>query len=221
LKVFSFKFFLLLLGKMNHFLIFVFVSLLLIVKIHSFVYKYHNYNDITQLLQGYKTTYPQNVYLYSIGKSVRNRDLWVVAIAKVDPDIHISMRPEVKYVGNMHGNEVPSKEILISFIDYLLTNQNDPDVNYLLANTRVHILVTMNPDGFEMAQLGDCQGVTGRYNANGFDLNRNFPDLFEENDFGVQPETQAIINWLEREFFVLSANCNFNIQTNFFVIFIS
>lgn len=30
----------------------------------------------------------------------------VIALSAHDPDRHITLRPEVKYVGNMHGNEV-------------------------------------------------------------------------------------------------------------------
>lgn len=45
-----------------------------------------------------------------------------------------------------------------------------------------------------------------RYNKNGEDLNRNFPDAFENNNNLIQPETQAVINWIKNETFVLSAN---------------
>jgi hypothetical protein len=108
----------------------------------------------------------------------------------------------------MHGNEATSKELLIHLIDYLLNNQeNDPSVDFILKNTRVHILPSMNPDGNEESILGDCQGTDGRYNEDNIDLNRNFPDLFECNEkLELQPETKAIVNWLEKNTFVLSAN---------------
>ena len=48
----------------------------------------------------------------------------------------------------MHGNEVPGKEILLHLVDYMLNNQkNDPNVDFIMKNTRVHILPTLNPDG--------------------------------------------------------------------------
>ena len=41
-----------------------------------------------------------------------------------------------------------------------------------------HILPSMNPDGFERATEGQCEGgdlKSGRTNSNAKDLNRNFP----------------------------------------------
>ena len=168
---------------------------------------YHNYDSFTSILKNYASKYPTKTYLYSIGKSVQNRELWVLALADSNPDKHMTLRPEVKYIGNMHGNEVPSKEILLHLIDYMLTNQtNDKGVDFVMKNTRVHIMVSMNPDGFESSIIGDCTSVNGRYNANGYDLNRNFPDYFECNYDSIQPETQSVINWLNSNEFILSAN---------------
>jgi len=44
-------------------------------------------------------------------------------------------------------------------------------------------------------------------NAKDFDLNRNFPDFFIDNSKSPrQPETQAVMDWLQRTQFVLSAS---------------
>lgn len=60
---------------------------------------------MTEWLKGYATKYPNITWLYSIGESVQNRTLWVLAISK-SPRIHALGVPEFKYVANMHGNEV-------------------------------------------------------------------------------------------------------------------
>ena len=38
---------------------------------------------------------------------VSGRELWVMALG-TSPSQHQTLRPEVKYVGNIHGNEVSS-----------------------------------------------------------------------------------------------------------------
>lgn len=170
-------------------------------------YKYHNYNELSKLLKLYASTYPNKCHLYSIGRSVEGRELWVMAIADSEPGKHRLLRPEIKYVGNQHGNEAPSRELLLYFIDYLLTSQqSDPYVDYLLKNSRIHILVSLNPDAYEKSIEGSCDELPGNPNANGVNLNRNFPDFFECNRSPVQQETSAIMNWLNSEQFILSGN---------------
>ena len=44
-----------------------------------------------------------------------------------------------------------------------------------------------------------------RYNINGVDLNRNFPDMLYDNPAPIEQETKAIMDWLSLYPFVLSA----------------
>lgn len=193
---------------MNRIQLIIFILIKLVnCEVSTLNYEYHNYDSFTAILKSYVKNFPNKTYLYSIGQSVQGRELWVINIADTNPDKHVILRPDAKYIGNMHGNEVPSKEVLLRLIDYMLNNQNtDPNVDYIMKNTRVSIMVSMNPDGYEKSQVGSCNDVTGRYNANNYDLNRNFPDLFQVNSDTIQPETNAVISWLESNYFILSAN---------------
>lgn len=102
---------------------------------------YHNYVALTEFLHNITTHYPSLTHLYSIGKSVLSksfcfvysavvyifffmsndavctidRTLWVLAVSST-PDRHVLGVPEIKYVGNIHGNEPVSKEILLHLI---------------------------------------------------------------------------------------------------------
>ncbi|EDV26043.1 expressed hypothetical protein [Trichoplax adhaerens] len=154
---------------------------------------------------------PSIMRLYDIGTSVEGRKLYVMEISD-NPGQHESLEPELKYVGNMHGNEVTGRELLLFLIEYICTNYpSDTRVKNLVDSTRLHIMPTMNPDGWERAQEGDSSGVTGRYNARGIDLNRNFPVSTNYVRGLIQPraaevETTAVINWIASYPFVISAN---------------
>lgn len=64
-----------------------------------------------------------------------------------------AVEPEFKYVANMHGNEVLGRELLLGLADDLCTrwNKGEEDIVKLLSNTRIHLLPSMNPDGWQMA----------------------------------------------------------------------
>jgi carboxypeptidase D len=125
-----------------------------------------------------------------------------------NPDAE-EIEPEFKYVATMHGNEIASLPISIYFIDYLLNNYNAKRrVRRLINRTAVWVVPLMNPDGY----------IAGtRANANGIDLNRNFPTWPEQfsgtlfdgaplNTAGREPETQHVMEWTAANSFVLSAN---------------
>ncbi|KAF7988824.1 hypothetical protein HCN44_007134 [Aphidius gifuensis] len=148
--------------------------------------------------------YPNLTSLYSIGKTAQNRDLWVMVVSS-SPHKHMIGKPNVKYVANIHGNEVVGRELMLHLIHLLVTQYGTDDhITWLLDNTRIHILPSMNPDGFAKAKEGYCEGTTGRGNSRGFDLNRNFPDHFEKVYSEVQLETEAIKQWISKIQFVLS-----------------
>lgn len=154
----------------------------------------------------YAENYPQITRLYSIGQSARGTELYAIEISD-NPGVHELGEPEFKYVANMHGNEVTGRETLLYLMQYLCSGYStNSTIRELVDSTRIHLLPTMNPDGYSSAQEGDYSSVRGRYNANGIDLNRNFPDRFGRETGSVQPETQAIIDWLKQYHFVLSAN---------------
>ncbi len=197
-------------------------------------FEYHNYVSMVEKLKELNNKYPNITSLYTIGKSNEKRDLWVMIISD-QPLIHEAGEPEVKYIGNMHGDESVGRECLILFIEYLCINYGKNDyITQLVNNVRIHILPTMNPDGFEYEykQTKHAQGP-GRLNAHQIDLNRNFPKIKLEpltNDNNIvvpkqpidqdgsrldkltntqqefEPEVRAVMHWSLIYPFVLSGN---------------
>lgn len=172
----------------------------------SYEFYHHDHDALYELMRNYTDKFPSITRLYSIGSSVEGRQLWAIEISD-NPGVHELGEPEFKYVANMHGNEVTGRETLLYLMQYLCelyaTNES---VRQLVDSTRIHLLPTMNPDGYARAVEGTILGITGRANGNGFDLNRNFPDRFNRGRTPIQPETQAVMDWIESYPFVLSAN---------------
>lgn len=169
--------------------------------------KHHNYVEMTALLHDLNKKYPKLTRLYDIGTSVMKRKLWVLEIS-TRPGVHELLKPEFRYIGNMHGNEVVGRELLLLLSRLMLENYgSDKLVTAMINSTRIHIMPSMNPDGYERSFEGDCESETGRPNAHGVDLNRNFPDRIEADaSLEIEPEVRAIMHWSKEYPFVLGAN---------------
>ena len=153
---------------------------------------YTSYYDLMQICSRVSKQFSHIATRFSIGQSVEGRELLGIRIA-TSPQ-----KKKIKLVGNMHGDEVVGRELLVRLIQHLTDNYGqDPDITELIDTTEIHILPSMNPDGFYRRH---------RTNAHGYDLNRNFPDRFYGQITPMQPETKAIIDWTYRENFTLSAN---------------
>lgn len=65
------------------------------------------------------------------------------------------------------------RELLILLAKYLLENYKiDDRITKLIDMTRIHLLPSMNPDGYELSVEGDSSSAVGRKNFNDIDLNR-------------------------------------------------
>ncbi|XP_038636386.1 carboxypeptidase M-like [Scyliorhinus canicula] len=169
-------------------------------------FQYHSTQELEGFLHDINRKYPSITHLYSIGRSVTGINLWVLAIGKY-PEVHTVGIPDVKYIANIHGDEVVGREMLLQLIERLVKMyKHDATITRLISNARIHIMPSMNPDGFEITQREErsCTYSIGRYNKEQVDLNRNFPDAFESSTSTTQVETTAVMNWILNETFVLS-----------------
>ncbi|XP_072430029.1 carboxypeptidase Z [Chiloscyllium punctatum] len=194
-------------------------------------FKYHSYEEMTKLLKHTASVCSSISTMYTIGRSFDGKNLYVIEFSS-NPGEHELLEPEFKYIANMHGNEVLGRELLLYLAQYLCSEylSGNQRIQALINNTRIHLLPSMNPDGYEIASEegpGFNGWGTGRSNIQSIDLNRNFPDLttifYQERrkrggrvdhipiprsywNGKVAPETRGVIKWIKKIPFVLSAS---------------
>ncbi|KAM7000214.1 putative carboxypeptidase X1 isoform 2-T2 [Tautogolabrus adspersus] len=200
-------------------------------------FRHHNYKEMRKLMKSVNEACPDITRIYSIGKSYTGLKLYVMEISD-NPGKHELGEPEFRYVAGMHGNEVLGREILLNLMEYMCQEykRGDQRIVRLIKDTRIHLLPSMNPDGYEMAfkKGSELAGwAFGRYSYEGIDMNHNFADLnsvmwnaieletdrsklinhyfpipeqYTSEDAFVASETRAVINWMQNIPFVLGAN---------------
>lgn len=160
---------------------------------------YHTYATLTAELQQIAADHPNIAMLTSIGRSVEGRDLWFLKISdNVQED---EPEPEFKFSSSLHGDEVVGMELCVYLIRRLVDDYGtDPAITALVDGLEIWIMPLSNPDG-------NAHGT--RYNAQGYDLNRCFPDpVTDPNDdpAGRPEEVQHMMNFVYDHNFLLSAN---------------
>lgn len=171
---------------------------------------YPTYNQYISLMNEFATNFPDLCQLEEIGKSVDGRSVMSIKIS--DNVAQDEEEPAFFYSSTMHGNETAGYPLMLRLIDYLLNNyQSDSRIKELIDNTEIWINPLANPDGTYSAGNLEITGAT-RSNANGYDLNRNFPDPIDgypkpgDLHYPIQLETQDMMDFMAAHNFVLSAN---------------
>ena len=131
--------------------------------------KYHSYEEMTNELRKLNRKWPKLTKLYSLSeKTVSGKNLWVLQISTdVQKKERKELKPMVKYVANIHGNEAVGKELLLNLAKYFLTtysstsSKDDLEIKKLIDKTDIHILPSMNPDGFEYSPKKTCHNIIG------------------------------------------------------------
>jgi len=169
--------------------------------------EYPTYETYVSMMNDFQTDYPGLCEIVNIGNSVDGRD---ILFAKISDNITSDENePEFMYTGTMHGDETTGYVLMLRLIDYLLVNYGtDPQVTNLVDNVEIWINPSANPDGTYAGGNSSVSGAT-RYNSNGVDLNRNFPDPEDgphPDGNAWQPETIAMMDLSDVHNFVLAAN---------------
>lgn len=162
---------------------------------------YPSPEEIEEQLKEIVSLHSNIMKLHSVGKTSSGRELWSVKVSD-QPELD-EVEPEVKYIGNMHGNEIVGREMLVRLLRDMgkRYQSGDQQIKKLVDNTEIFIMPSMNPDGADKKRRG---------NDHWKDLNRNFPDFTTRDDqndhHGREEETIAVMKWQEARNFSLSAN---------------
>lgn len=130
--------------------------------------EYHNYQKTYKKLQDFNYQFPSLVDMFSIGKSVLDRNIWCIRITNENNN---SEKLSCLIDGCIHGNEWEAGEACLYISEYLIINfGKNNSVSRILNKSEIFIIPILNPDGRE---------INRRWNFNRIDLNRNF-----DIDFG-------------------------------------
>lgn len=165
---------------------------------------YPTYSQYESIMKSFVDVYPSLCKLETIGTSNNGKLIQVLKISD-NPAVNED-EPEVFYSSTIHGDETGGFILMLRFADYLLKNYNlNSRVKNLADNLEIWINPLANPDG--TYKSGDLITSPVRFNANGYDLNRNFPDPDPSAPVvPQQKETADMIRFLREHKFVLSAN---------------
>jgi len=161
---------------------------------------YHTYDQVYAVLDSFAQEYPGICRLDTLGFSVQGRAIWAMRVTD-NPGVEEN-EPEIRLIGNMHGDEHIGTEVTLYFLRYLLTNYASSSRIQDLVNSREFwIAPTINPDG---------KVANTRENCNDVDLNRDYGFFWAGWGGSPSPnsqiETQVMVQHLEENDIVLEYN---------------
>ena len=154
-------------------------------------------DQIGTMLQDIAAAHPTMARYYAWGSSVQGRTLHALAISQ---DVATSApKPQVRYSSTIHGDEITGLVLCLNLAYYLVDKYGQAGfeaVTDLVDNYELHLMPLHNPDGNNLGQ---------RNNANGVDLNRNFPEPAGTHPI-TQQENLAFMAHAQQHEFVISIN---------------
>ncbi|KAL7981468.1 hypothetical protein Chor_002364 [Crotalus horridus] len=134
-----------------------------------------------------------------------------------NPGEHELGEPEFRYTAGIHGNEVLGRELLLMLMQFMCKEFKDgnPRIRNLVTETRIHLVPSLNPDGYEIASqmnFPDLNSILWAAEERKWVPHRvpnhhmPIPDHYLAEDAAVAVEVRAILAWMEKIPFVLGAN---------------
>ncbi|NXT76614.1 CPXM2 protein, partial [Zapornia atra] len=143
-------------------------------------FKHHNYKEMRQVGQEAGLL---EICWGKIYPTALNQNVFPLFIQEENFQLKLGAgEPEFRYIAGAHGNEVLGRELILLLMQFMCQEYlaGNPRIVHLIEDTRIHLLPSVNPDGYDKAykagsELGGWS--LGRWTQDGIDINNNFPDL--------------------------------------------
>ncbi len=171
---------------------------------------YPTYESYEALMYQFANEFPDLVKIHNILTLPSDRKL---LFAQISSDVEEStQKPRFMYTSTMHGDETAGFVLSLRLIHYLLSNYGELEpITQLVDNMEIWICPNENPDGTYTNDNSTVDGAI-RGNANGVDLNRNYPNPVNNPVTEEQLETSAMRGFSDTLDFVASANMHGGIE---------
>lgn len=166
---------------------------------------YPTYSQYISMMEGFPTSAVsgRTCTLMDLGTLSSGRKIMGVRLNNGSPE----GKPKFLYSSTIHGDETTGWILMLRLIDELCTS-TDPRIVNLIDNLDIFIFPNTNPDGTYYRGNNSVTGAR-RYNANGVDMNRNYPDPHgsaHPDGKPYQSETQWLMQLAMDYPFVMAAN---------------
>ncbi len=150
------------------------------------------WNEFQSGIKYLESKFPDMVKVNVLGKSAGGNDVYQVEVTNEKSSVPYEQRKFLFFAGSTHGGERGGAEGQMRVIEDLASGKN-PELTKLLDNTIV-IFHFLNPDGWIAGDVTQGGAMYERGNANGADLNREWPVvgwIYEQYSPLSEPESIA------------------------------
>lgn len=158
---------------------------------------YHDYAEIKAELERLSTDYPEITQMLVLGRTWEGRDIMAMRVTD-NPLEEETVEPDVLIMGAHHANELPSAEVPMYILHFLVENYATNSNSRELVDSRdIWFVPIVNPDGREYSMNFDQEWRKNRrpVDANGdsipegtgVDLNRNYGHLWSLEGASTDP----------------------------------
>ena len=103
---------------------------------------------------------------FILGSSVKGQPLVGLRLTQGVRRERSLLKPMVRVLANLHGNEALGRELVLHLARHLLAGyEHEERIRRLLDLTDISLLPSLNPDGYDRATEGECSGTDKKSGA--------------------------------------------------------